>query len=134
MAEKIFIAGAPFLELYGNDSLINLEVFRLNADNSQGAPVGAVNGVRCAPAPLKVQLDEDAYYLVKVSGSPGRYTLRNSVDGDERKFPQVVHDRVYEVLHPGDPVEQVLRFPELFIFTVDGMRSAVSKPQVRMFI
>jgi len=125
MAEKIFIAGAPFLELYGNDSLINLEVFRLNADNSQGASVVAVNGVRCAPAPLKVQLDEDAYYLVKVSGSPGRYTLRNSVDGDERKFPQVVHDRAYEVLHPGDPVEQVLRFPELFVFTVDGAYSGI---------
>ena len=125
MAEKIFIAGAPFLELYGNDSLINLEVFRLNADSSQGAPVGAVNGVRCAPAPLKVQLDEDAYYLVKVSGSPGRYTLRNSVDGDERKFPQIVHDRVYEVLNPGDPVEQVLRFPETFIFTVDGIFSGI---------
>ncbi len=126
MAEKIFIAGAPFLELYGNDSLINLEVFHLDAGNSQGAPVGPkLNGVSCAPGPLKVQLDEDAYYLVKVSGSPGRYTLRNSVDGDERKFPQVVHDRAYEVLHPGDPVEQVLRFPELFVFTVDGAYSGI---------
>ena len=86
-AERIFIAGFPSLQVYGNDSLINLEVFSLNADNSQGAPVVSLNGVRCAPTPSRYELDEDAYYLVKVSGSPGRYTLRNSVDGDERRFP-----------------------------------------------
>jgi hypothetical protein len=37
----------------------------------------------------------------------------------------VVHDRAYEVVHPGDPVEQVLRFPELFVFTVDGAYSDI---------
>jgi hypothetical protein len=134
MAEKIFIAGAPFLKLYGNDSLINLEVFRLNPDNSQGVPVGAVNGARCTPAALKVQLDEGGYYIVKVSGSPGRYTLRNGVDGDERTFPQLVHDRVYEVLNPGDPVEQVLRFPEIFIFTANGVFTGIQTagPDVHM--
>jgi hypothetical protein len=111
-AERIFIAGFPALEVYGNDSLINLEVFHLKPDNSQGALVESLNGVRCAPAPLEVRLDEDAYYLMKVSGSPGRYTLRNSVDGEPRRFPELVHDRVYEVFNPGEPVEHVLRFPD----------------------
>ena len=52
IAEKILIAGFPSLEVYGNDSLIHLEVFRLNADNSQGAPVASLDGARCATAPL----------------------------------------------------------------------------------
>jgi hypothetical protein len=136
-AEKIFIAGFPSLQLYGNDSLINLEVFRLNADNSQGALVASLNGVRCAPAPLAVRLDEDVYYVVKVSGSPGRYTLRNGVDGDPRRFPELVHDRVYQVLHPGEPVEHVLRFPEFFVFTADrafkGVRAAGQNVHMRLF-
>lgn len=136
-AEKILIAGFPSLEVYGNDSLINLEVFRLKADNTQGALVASLNGVRCAPAALKVRLDEDAYYLVKVWGSPGRYTLRNSVDGDPRRFPVLVHDRVYEVLHPGEPVEHVLRFPEIFVFAADrafkGVRAAGQNVHMRLF-
>ena len=137
MAEKIFIAGFPSLKIYGNDSLINLEVFRLNADNSQGNLVASLNGVRCAPAPLDVRLDEDVYYLVKVSGSPGRYTLRNSVDGEERRFPELVHDRVYEVLHPGEPVEHVLRVPEIFVFAADhvfkGVRATGQNVHMRLF-
>ena len=136
-AEKIFIAGFPSLQVYGNDSLINVEVFRLNADNSQGALVVSLNGVRCAPAPLAVRLDEDVYYLVKVSGSPGRYTLRNSVDGDPRRFPELVRDRVYEVLHPGEPVEHILRFPEIFVFAADrafkGVRAAGQNVHMRLF-
>lgn len=137
MAEKIFIAGFPSLEVYGNDSLINLEVFQLNADNSQGTLVASLNGVRCAPKPLEVRLDEDVYYLVKVSGSPGRYTLRNSVDGDPRRFPELVHDRVYEVFHPGEPVEHALRFPEIFVFAADrvfkGVRAAGQNVHMRLF-
>jgi hypothetical protein len=136
-AERIFIAGFPALEVYGNDSLINLEVFHLKPDNSQGALVESLNGVRCAPAPLEVRLDEDAYYLVKVSGSPGRYTLRNSVDGEPRRFPELVHDRVYEVFNPGEPVEHVLRFPEIFVFVADiafkGIRAAGPNVHMRLF-
>lgn len=137
MAEQIFIGGVPSVEVYGNDSLIDLEVFRLNAGNSQGAPVSSLNGVRCAPAPLKVQLDAGVYYLVKVSGSPGRYTLRNTVDGDPRRFPELVHDRVYEVFNPGVPVEHVLRFPEIFVFAADrafkGIGAAGQNVHMRLY-
>ncbi len=136
-AEKIFIAGVPSLELYGNDSLINLEVFELKDDNSQGLQVANLNGVRCAPAPLQVRLDEDRYYLVRVSGSPGRYTLRNGVDGDPRQFPQLEHDRVYEVVHPGEPIEQVIGVPEVFIFVADrlfnGVRAAGQNVHMKLF-
>jgi hypothetical protein len=136
-AEKIFIAGFPSLEVYGNDSLINLEVFELKADNSPGPQVANLNGARCAPAPLQVRLDEDRYYLVKVSGSPGRYTLRNGIDGDARHIPQVVHDRAYEVVHPGEPIEHVFDFPEILVFAADplfnGIRTAGQSVHMRLF-
>ena len=60
--------------------------------------------------------------------------MRNGVDGDARTFPQLVHDRVYEVLNPGDPVEQVLRFPEIFIFPANGVFTGIQTagPNVHM--
>ena len=65
-AERIFIAGFPSLQVYGNDSLINLEVFELTAENTAGKPVANLPGAPCAPTALEVRLDEDKYYLVKV--------------------------------------------------------------------
>jgi hypothetical protein len=67
----------------------------------------------------------------------GRYTLRNTVDGDPRRFPELVHDRVYEVFNPGDPVEHVLRFPEIFVFAADrafkGVRAAGQNVHMRLY-
>ena len=119
-AERIFIAGFPSLQVYGNDSLINLEVFELTAEGTAGKPVANLPGAPCGLTALEVRLDEDKYYLVKVTGSPGRYTLRNSVDGDPRRFPVLSRDRIYEVAHPGEPIEHVLRFPEILVFAADG--------------
>jgi hypothetical protein len=135
-AERIFIAGFPSLQVYGNDSLINLEVFELTPENTAGKPVASLPGAPCGPTALEVRLDEDKYYLVKVTGSPGRYTLRNSVDGDPRRFPLLSRDRIYEVLHPGEPVEHVLRFPEILVFAADrafnGVRNVGQSVHLRL--
>lgn len=137
LAERIFVASFASVQVYGNDSLINLDVFHLNADKSQGALVAHVNGVRCAPKPLEVRLDEGGYYLVRVSGDPGRYTLRNSIGGSPPQIPQKEHDHVYVVLHPGDPVEHVIRFPEVSVFAHDreftGVRLAGQDAHLALF-
>jgi Subtilase family len=117
LAERIFVASFASVQIYGNDSLVNVDVFRLNPDNTPGASVAHVSGVRCAPVPVEVRLDEGAYYLVKVTGDAGRYTLRNSIGGSPPHIAQLEHDQVYFVLHPGEPIEQVIRFPEISVFT-----------------
>jgi hypothetical protein len=67
--------------------------------------VGKAIGVLCAPKPLEVRLDEGGYYLVKVTGNAGRYTLRNGIGGSTPHIPEKEHDRLYVVLHPGDPID-----------------------------
>jgi hypothetical protein len=49
-------------------------------------------------------LDEGGYYLVKVTGSAGRYTLRNGIGGSPPHIPEKEHDLLYVVLLPGDPI------------------------------
>lgn len=137
LAEQIFFVAVPRIAVSGNDSLINLEVFRLNANNTQGALVERVSGGACAAASLSVRLDSDAYYLVRVDGGPGRYTLSNGIRGEERLIPSLGRDRVYEVLHPLDPIEHVLRFPELYVLVADQAFNAVRATglglQMRLF-
>jgi Subtilase family len=125
LAEKVLLAAIPTVKVYGNDSQIALEVFRLNADSSQGMRIGSGRSAACGATPLEVTLDENAWFLVKVTGSAGRYTLKNGVRIDPRKIPSLVHTRVDDVIHPGGPVERVLGFPEFLVFVADRAYSAL---------
>ena len=51
--------------------------------------------------------------------------------GDKRRFPILVRDRVYEVLHPGEPIENVVRRPELHVFAANPVYRAVRTPDPR---
>lgn len=123
--ERILLVGYPTVKVYANESPTKLEVYRLNEDNTPGALVGTADGGGCVAQALTVRLEADAYYLVKVSGTPGRYSLRNGVDGDRRYIPQLVRDSVYILLNPGEPVEHRLRFAETFVFARDTAYSRV---------
>jgi subtilisin family serine protease len=129
--EQVFLVGSAAVRLYGNESPVNLQVFQLNPDNTQGALVANVGGGSCATEPLEVRLTADAYYLVRVSGSTGNYTLSNGVFGDKRRFPMLVHDQIYEVLHPGEPVEHAVGEPKIYVFTADPIYQAVRTPDPR---
>lgn len=124
-SEQVLLAGYPAVKVYANESPAQLDVYQLNPDNTPGAPVGSAGGGGCAAQALAVRLEPDAYYLVRVSGSPGRYSLRNGVDGDRRYIPSLVRDRVYIVLNPGEPVEHRIRFAETFVFARDTAYSRV---------
>jgi hypothetical protein len=130
-AEQVFLVASPAVRVYGNESPINLQVYRLGHDGSQGALVANVGGDSCIVEPLEVRLEPDARYLVRVAGGTGKYTLSNSVFGDKRRFPLLVRDRVYEVLHPGEPIEHVVRQPEIYVFTGDPAYEAVRTPDPR---
>ncbi|HRX86820.1 MAG TPA: hypothetical protein P5572_17480, partial [Phycisphaerae bacterium] len=94
-------------------------------DNSQGTLVGGASGESCLTEAVSVRLEADKYYLVRVSGTAGAYRLTNGVTGDPRKFPLELHDRIYDILHPGDPIEFVIRYPEVFAFLGDPVFSAL---------
>ncbi len=136
-AERIVIAGQPVVRVYGNDSPVTLEVYALNADNTPGALIARVGGGSCTAQPVAVTLQEDVYYLVKVTGTAGRYTLRNGVAGGRRYIPQLVRDRVYVILHPGEPVERTLRFAENYVFVADfafrGITTNSRRSHLRLF-
>ena len=65
LGEQVFLVGFAAVRIYGNESPVNLQVFRLNPDNTQGALVANVGGQSCVTEPLEVRLDADAYYLVR---------------------------------------------------------------------
>src|SRR5205085_2644764 len=114
LRQQVLLGAAPAVKVYANDTPIQLDVYKLNADNTQGDLWGSASGGSCTKTPAAVPLEEDAYYLVKVTGQPGRYTLQNGIVSGGSHIPLLVHDRVYDVLHPGDPVEHVLKVPEIY--------------------
>lgn len=130
-AEQVFLVASSAVRIYGNESPINLQVYRLGPGRSQGALVANVGGDSCIVEPLEVRIEPDAYYLVRVAGGTGKYTLSNGVFGDKRRFPELVRDRVYEVLHPGEPIELVVRQPKIYVFTGDPAYEAVRTPDPR---
>lgn len=92
--------------MYGNESPINLQVSRLGPTRiAGGTQIANLSGAACSKDALAVPLETDIYYLVRVSGQPGSYVLSNDVSGSGRRIPVLVHDGVYNFLHPGDPVE-----------------------------
>lgn len=133
-AEFVFLIGSPAVLVYGNDSPINLEVYRLNEDNTQGTLVQSLTGSSCTAEALRVPLTADEYYLVKVSGTVGSYRLTNGVSGDRRRFPELVRDRIYEILNPGDPVIKRLRAPEVYAFVGDRAYGAIRSNRTQLNI
>lgn len=109
----------PVVEVYGHESPMALEVYRLNDDGSQGALVERVSSQSCAGDRLAVVLESGKGYLLSVSGTAGRYSLNNGVKINPPRLPEWVRERHYLVLNPGDPIEQVIRTPLIYILTGD---------------
>lgn len=128
LAERVLLAGSPSLTLSGNDSPVNLQVFELRPDGSQGNRVADLNAASCTTKPLTVRLAEDALYLVRVSGSTGAYALHNGITGDRLRLPVLVRDRMYEILHPGEPVEKVLDFERYYVLAGDPAFRSIRVP------
>src|SRR5262249_6539239 len=124
----------PAVQVYGNDSPITLEVYQILADGTRGALVDRVNSTSCTKKGISVRLEADTEYMVAVTGTAGRYTLNNGVVGDERYLPSLVHDHVYEVLHPADPIERVVDYPELYVFLADRSYSSVQTDSPRVHL
>jgi hypothetical protein len=120
--------------VYGNDSTIDLQVFRLNADKSAGALVGHVTGVECTKDPLMVPLDQNVMYLVRVAGAPGRYTLQNGITTSEQRLPFKQRDHLYEVLHPGEPIESIVHGPRVYIIPADRAFESVTSDDPRIHL
>ena len=124
----------PAVMLYGNDSRVDLQVFRLNPDGTAGLPVKQLVADSCTPEALVVPLESNVYYLVRVAGAPGRYTLHNGVDTSSRRHPIKMRDRVYEVLHPGEPIENPVRYTQYYVFPADAAFAGVSSDDPRIHL
>ncbi len=136
LAQQVLFLGGPFVSVYDNESPITLEVYHLNADNTQGSLVQSLSNQQCNAHSLAVILESGKYYLIKISGGAGRYTLFNGIKADPRNLPSKAKDRNYEVLHPGDPIEHVIRNPLIYVFNGDKAFSEINvkgKFQLELF-
>jgi len=124
----------PALTLYGNESNIDLQVFRLKPDNTAGTPVAHLTASACPLDPMVVALDSNAYYLVRVSGSPGHYSLYNGVDTSSRRHAIKQRDRLYEVLHPGQPVEGTIATTQYYVLPADPAFDALLSDDPRVHL
>jgi hypothetical protein len=134
LAEQVLLSGHSAVRVYGNDSPIKLEVYNLNPDNTQGTLVAAIGGGSCAAEPLSVRIEPGAYYLVRISGTPGNYVLSNGVGGEKRRIPPLMRDQIYEVLNPGEPVMHALRNAGNYVFSADSRFRAVQASDPRTFM
>jgi hypothetical protein len=134
LREQVLMGANPTLKVYGNESPINLQVSRLGPTKLGGGTLVAnLSGAPCSKDALAVALESNVYYLVRVSGQPGSYVLSNDVSGAGRQIPQLVHDDVYNLLHPGDPVENPQPGVEqTFVLPGDREYSAVSSSDTRV--
>jgi hypothetical protein len=119
LSDLVFLVGYPAVRIIGNESPVSMEVYRVNPDGTRGPLVAASSGGGCTAVPVRAQIEEGVLYFVRLVGGTGRYVLRNGVDGDSRKFPILVRDHIYVILHPGEPVERVIRYPEWYVFVAD---------------
>jgi hypothetical protein len=136
LKEQVFFNASPTLKVYSNESPINLQVSRLGPTKlGGGTSIANLSSVPCAKDALAVTLETGIYYLVRVSGQPGSYTLSNDVSGAGRHIPQVAHDDVYNFLHPGDPVENPQPGVEQsFVLSGDREYSAVRSSDARVHL
>jgi hypothetical protein len=141
LADRVFLSNAhAAVQVQGNESPVTLEVFKAgNALASDGpcalfqfpdSPncaelVGQASSPSCREDPASVAVTEGERILVRVSGGVGHYELANRIDGDARSLPYLVRDRVYEVLHPGEPVEDGIPFPQFKVFVADAAFSEI---------
>jgi Subtilase family len=136
LAQQVLLFGGPFVSIFNNESPVTLEVYNLNADNTQGSLVQSVSNQVCKAHGLAVVLESSKYYLIRISGATGRYTLFNGVQADPRNLPSKAKDRNYEVLHPGDPIEHIIRNPLIYVFNGDKAFSEINvkgKFQLELF-
>jgi hypothetical protein len=130
----------PVIQVSGNESPITLEVYAPppppQPDGTPGpcvmdptvpgwCQVGRQSSLSCSAQPVAVPLTEGERHLVKVSGGVGHYELSNRIDGEPRTLPYLVRDRVYEVLHPGEPVENPIPRPGLKVFVAEAGFTAI---------
>ena len=134
LAEQVKLAAVPTVKLYGNDSQITLEVFRLLSDGTQGPLIQRLRSEACGASLLEVTLDADAWFLVRITGSAGRYTLKNNLRIDVRKLPGRVQQRIDAVIKPGGPIERELGFPETYLFVADLAFTAVRSASDRVHL
>jgi hypothetical protein len=124
VADQVLYKGFSGVKVYGNESPLTMEVFKLKDDGTTEFVVTQAN-TACAAGPLAVPLEADLYYLVHLSGSPGRYTLFNGMHADPRNLPDLVRDHFWDVIHPGDPIEFEIRWRIYYAFAVDPAYSKI---------
>jgi Subtilase family len=133
LADLVLLGGQPIVRVDNNEAPITLEVFALTADKKQGALVGTQSSQGCFDFEVRVNLESDKYYLVKVSGGIGNYRLYNGILAKDSSIPGLAHDRAYEVLHPLERITDDLRNPEIYVFTGDRAVSEINvKGQLHM--
>lgn len=96
------IAAAPVIQVQENESPVALEVFTRNPDGSIGAPFAARQLADSCAGPLRVRLQPNELYFVKVSGFPGRYRIVNGVGYDIRR---VNYFNLENILKKPGPIE-----------------------------
>ncbi|MEZ6085131.1 MAG: S8/S53 family peptidase [Phycisphaerae bacterium] len=119
-AEAVLLFGSPFVSIYANTAPVSMHVYLLNDDGTQGAMVGVVDAASCA-AGAKVLLQSDVYYLVKVDGDVGSYTLFNGALVDPTQLPPILVGNIPpEIIRPGPvEIEKQLKYAEYFSFFGD---------------
>ncbi len=110
----------PRLKIYGNESQLTLEVSeRATGTTLNGSPK---TSQKCDGSELQFDLENGKEYLVKVSGSTGRYTLSNGYFVEVRVPRWVLENHVnYEVELPGvpGPLERSIINPLVYVFPGD---------------
>ncbi len=137
LKEQVLLNAAPALKVYSNESPVTVQVFRLTPARTAGSLVASLAAPGCATDALAVTPESGVDYLVRISGTPGAYVLSNDVAGSGRRLPQLVHDGIYRVLHPGEPVEHSLPYvEETYVLPgdreYDAMRSNDSRVHLKL--
>jgi hypothetical protein len=119
--EAALLLGSASVRVYVNDTPISLQVYGLNADQTQGDLVAERSGGACLSEALVVPLQSDVYYLVRVAGGVGRYTLFNGALADPLRLPPILAGGFPgEIIQPGPvEIERELRFEKTFVFLAD---------------
>ncbi len=133
LADLVLLGGQPIVRVDNNEAPITLEVYELTADKKQGGLVGTQSSQGCFDFEVRVNLESDKYYLVKVSGGIGNYRLYNGILAKDSSIPGLAHDRAYEVLHPLERITDELQNPVIYVFKGDRAVSEINiKGQLHM--
>ncbi len=109
----------PAVSVFANEARVDLQVYEQRPDGLPGTLVGHLVANSCTPESLIVKLTPNRYYLVRVSGSTGAYTLKNGLHTSSRRHPWKQRDAIYEALHPGEPIEQIFDYTHVYAVALD---------------